>query len=359
MNLELALQTSQTPWQWKMMRALLLAVAALLVLAARVGAAPLRTSADFDALKRIPTIDVVREATRRATVRLIFEHERAETLAKIEATEPDLRALTWLAYLDEGLDRHNLHKVFVLNYGDFAPQILQSLQHARLEHEAAIFAQAMALFGPRYPLDQKEREPYFGPWGKHKHILNVFDHALMALAVSFGSRQRFAEQVTAYVERTPSLTAFADSSREKMTEEERLDWLLWHLPVTDWTNPRSAMAAWPTPYRQLFFLRIFNIEMQNGGVHQFFFNSSGDFAPEVVAAMREVGLLRHADALQRALDMFDKPYPSDNNERRRRYFEKDWSDWDEELNAPTYEVDDGEIGATMLAIAKHEGVLPR
>lgn len=95
------------------------------------------------------------------------------------------------------------------------------------------------------------------------------------------------------------------------------------------------------------------------GVHQFFANSSGDFAPEVVATMREVGLPRHADAVQRTIDMFDTPYPSDRDMRHERHFSKGWSDWDESLNAPTYEVDDGEIIGKMLDITKTEGLMPR
>jgi hypothetical protein len=373
MNLELALQRSQTAWQWKMVRALLLAVAALLVLAARLEAAPLRTSADFDALKRIPTIDVVRDATLGATVYLMFEEKRAGAFAKIEAEDPDLRALIWLAFLHArwggvGQARKGLHTFFFMYGGDFAPQVLQSLQHAKLEREAATFAKAMALFGPRYPLTMKERAPYFA-WSKPgrrvnetttiPNDLNAFDRALMDEGDAFGSRQQFGERIAAYVERTPSLVAWTDSTRDKMSEQDRLNLLLRRLTVSDWESARSEIAAWPKPYRQLFLLHLFNEEMLNGGVHQFFVNSSGDFAPEVVSTMRDVGLPRHADAVQRAIDMFEKPYPSDRNVRHEHYFAKKWSDWDEKLNAPTGEVDDGEIITAMLAIAKQEGLLPR
>ncbi len=323
---------------------------------------------NFDLLKRIPTIDVVRDAALGPTLRLLFEKERAETFAKLEALDPDMKALMWLCFLDQRWGRDGLHTYFFMFGGDFAPQVLAALRHAGMEREATVFAQAMGLFGPVYPTDLKEREKRFA-WSTPGRQVdestmipnepNAFDRALMEKSGEFGTQRDLAKRIAAYVENTPSLIAWADKARAEMTDEQRLNWLLDQLTVSSWESASAEIAAWPQPYRQIFLLELFNAEMLNGGVHQFFSNSSGDFAVEVVATMRDVGLPRHAAALQRSVDMFEKPYPSDRNVRHMRYFSKEWSEWDERLNESTGDVDDGEIINKMIEIAKRNGLLPR
>jgi len=323
---------------------------------------------NFDALKRIPTIDIVREAAIGPTQRLLFAEQRAETFAKIEALDPDLKALMWLCFLDREWGRDGLHTYFFMFGGDFAPQVLAALRHAKMEQEASVFSQAMDLFGPVYPTDETERKKSFA-WSKPgrqidastiiPNELNAIDRALMGKADEFGTQSNLANRISSYVESALSLVAWADKARAEMSDEERLNWLLRQLTVTSWASARAEIAAWPKPYRQLFLLELFNAEMLNGGVHQFFTNSSGDFATEVVTTMREVGLPRHAAALQRSVDMFGKPYLSDRDVRHTRYFSKKWSDWDEKLNEPTGDVDDGEIIRKMMDIAGQDGLLPR
>lgn len=45
-------------------------------------------------------------------------------------------------------------------------------------------------------------------------------------------------------------------------------------------------------------------EVNNGGFDQYFFNSSGNFAPEAVAALREIGMGHFADILAEAMALF-------------------------------------------------------
>lgn len=339
-----------------------------LILGFAAVAVPPVSAKNFDALKRIPTIDVVRDAAIGPTLRLLFEDQRAETLARLEALEADLKALMWLCFLDQNWGRDGLHTFFFLSGGDFAPQVLAALRHAKMDREATVFSSAMALFGPVYPINEEERSKPFAWSQPGRRIdefttipneLNAFDHALWDKGDEFGTQTAFAERISTYVEHTPSLLAWADKSRAQMSDGQRLNWLLRQLTVSSWEDAGAEIAGWPKPYRQLFLLDLFNTEMLNGGVHQFFANSSGDFAIEVVATLREVGLLRHAEVLQRSIDMFDKPYPSDRNVRRERYFSKDWSDWDEKLNGPTADVDDGKVIEKMLEIAKQGGLLPQ
>jgi hypothetical protein len=188
--------------------------------------------------------------------------------------------------------------------------------------------------------------------------LNAFDHELMRLGQLFGNRLAFANRIAAFVEANPVLAASVVQARSRMTDQQRLDWLVSQLTVRTWATVREEIAVWPEPYRQLFLLDSFNLEMLNGGVHQFFFNSAGDLAPETINALRDAGLPRHADAVQRSLDMFAKPYITDTQARRQRYSSKSWSEWDDRLNAATDNVDDAEIGAKMMEIAIHHRLLP-
>ena len=58
--------------------------------------------------------------------------------------------------------------------------------------------------------------------------------------------------------------------------------------------------------------------------------------------------------------MFPAPYPVDRPAPGRYFFANgETTDWDRKLDALTGDVDDGAIGAAMLAIAKREDLLPK
>jgi hypothetical protein len=58
-------------------------------------------------------------------------------------------------------------------------------------------------------------------------------------------------------------------------------------------------------------------EFQNGGLMQFFINSTGVLAPEAVSALRRIGLPQAAEALGTAVELFGSPYPRGKEERYR------------------------------------------
>lgn len=58
-------------------------------------------------------------------------------------------------------------------------------------------------------------------------------------------------------------------------------------------------------------------EVNNGGFHQFFFNSSGDHADETVGALDSIGALRTAELLREAISQFPAgKVPRDPDERQ-------------------------------------------
>lgn len=69
------------------------------------------------------------------------------------------------------------------------------------------------------------------------------------------------------------------------------------------------------PERVLFITQDVEMEVNNGGFSQFFYNSSGDFAGEMVQAYREIGAEKTADICQQALDAIGQPLPQNRAER--------------------------------------------
>ncbi len=53
-------------------------------------------------------------------------------------------------------------------------------------------------------------------------------------------------------------------------------------------------------------------EVNNGGFHQFFLNSSGEYVPETLRALNAIGAVTTRDLLERAVAIgFPKGYPAD------------------------------------------------
>jgi Domain of unknown function (DUF4375) len=333
---------------------------------------------DFAALKTLPLIKVIERGTAEYTLRLPAPEPvsprpgATSAFARIEGLDPDLRRLVWLTWLLKcwGPDeKEGLHTFFYLWGGDRAPQVRDALFEAGLLKQDRIFRRAMAAFGPHYPLERKARSPFFGWSQPAKQIdattsipapLNAFDMKIMALGAVFGARDDYGRGIENFVRNNPALMAWADGVRAKFPDDMRLQWLTGRLSIAAPAAMAAIIAEWPAAYRRLYLLDLFNKEMLNGGVHQFFLNSSGDLAPQVAAALREAGLPRHADAVERGVAMFPAPYPVDRQMRGRYFFANgETTDWDKELDALTGDVDDGAIGAAMLAIAGREDLLPR
>ena len=333
------------------------------------------------ALKTMPLITVIEKAGIGYTLflpepgfmALHSDHEGpGSALARIEALDPELRRLVWLTWLLDcwGLEKdQGLHTFFFLWGGDYAAEVRDALFEAGLLKQDRIFRQAMAAFGPHYPASRLTRTPFFAWSQPGTRIdatttmpapLNAFDRKILALSAAFGDRDAYGRALEDFVRGSPKLLAFVGEARAALSDDERLGWLTDRLSIAGPGAMAARIADWPAAYRALYLLDLFNEEMLNGGVHQFFSNSSGDLAPQVAAALREAGLAKHAAAVEKGIAMFASPYPVDRGERGRYFFVNgETTDWDNKLDALTGEVDDGAIGAAMLAIAKAADILPQ
>lgn len=68
--------------------------------------------------------------------------------------------------------------------------------------------------------------------------------------------------------------------------------------------------------RHLFAAHWCQSEVRNGGLHQFFSNSTGVLAPEALAGFRAIGLTEWAAVLAEAMRFFGEPYPREQGDRQ-------------------------------------------
>ena len=69
------------------------------------------------------------------------------------------------------------------------------------------------------------------------------------------------------------------------------------------------------PERVLFVTQNVEMEVNNGGFSQLFYNSSGDFAGEMAEAFRAIGAEKTAAICRQALDAIGQPLPVNRAER--------------------------------------------
>jgi hypothetical protein len=73
----------------------------------------------------------------------------------------------------------------------------------------------------------------------------------------------------------------------------------------------------PKKSQTLFAAHWAQSEIMNGGLGQFFSNSTGVLAPEAVEAFREIGMPRCASILSDAMRFFGEEYPRDRKKREQ------------------------------------------
>ncbi len=334
----------------------------------RVRANPHETFSGPDVdIRHVPFAELISETIGRYSVRAILDAPNvfAATLAQLDA---DTRTLVLVDVLRDGLGRDGVHTFFFMNAAQHAPAIRDALATAGLKREHSLFVKAMELFGPAYPTDNEARAKRFS-YSSLDTPLNDLDVKMMEIARAFGTRDALAQAMVAYVERTPALWQKIEAKRAQLGEVARLRHLNQALVLRNnlWDKTDAevvkALTSLPTEQRTLLVMDIFNAEFSNGGVHQFFLNSSGAVAPEVYDAFRELGLERQAAIYKRALDMFPGNYLRDMQKRRDKFFAGEWGPWDERLQKLTddfYALDGGptlvRVGDKAAAVEGGPGI---
>lgn len=320
------------------------------------------TEADAD-IRHVRFEDLVSEVIGGTSVRAVLDPPAA-FVGALDGLKPDMRTLVLLDVLRNSLGRDGLHTYFYMKGGALAPTIRDALKAAGMAREHALFAEAMALFGPTYPVEEAARAKHYS-YSSLDTPMNDFDRRMLDISAAFGTRETFGKAISAYVERTPALWQRVEAERAHIGEVARLRYLNQALleRTRNWDTSDAGFVAqftaMPKEQRSLLAMHIFNAEFENGGVHQFFLNSSGALAPEVYEAFVEMGLERQAAIFKRGLDMFGAKYQRDTERRQARFFERpEWNDWDNRLSALTdefYALDGGPTVVHLNAGAAIEG----
>ena len=187
-------------------------------------ASPQETFAGPDVdIRHVPFAELISETIGRYSVRAILDapEKFAATLAPLDA---DMRTLVLVDVLRDGLGRDGLHTFFFMSAAQHAPAIRDALAAAGMKREHELFVQAMALFGPTYPVDNDARAKRFS-YSSLDTPLNDFDVKMLEIARSFGSRDTLAKAMVAYVERTPTLWQKIEAKRAQLGEVARLRYL--------------------------------------------------------------------------------------------------------------------------------------
>ena len=88
----------------------------------------------------------------------------------------------------------------------------------------------------------------------------------------------------------------------------------------------------PGPVRHLWALELLGMELVNGGIHQYFFNSSGDLWPDAMEGLEQAGYARSAAAFKKTVAVFGKEGPSTNRMIRFKQLDRLSKSKEAELN---------------------------
>lgn len=86
-------------------------------------------------------------------------------------------------------------------------------------------------------------------------------------------------------------------------------------------------------YERVFYVtQQLEMEVNNGGFSQFFYNSSGDFSGELVYAFNQIGAYKTAEICKKALEAFGREVPADREEREELMDRMESEEFDEILS---------------------------
>ena len=127
-------------------------------------------------------------------------------------------------------------------------------------------------------------------------------------------------------------------------------------PVDPWTIYESLSAKdWSSlsgPARQLVALGELRTEVNNGGFHQYFFNSGGDLAREALQASSDLDLESLRALIQQALDLLQGRYTNDREARQDVLDHLDNESEFEPLDTAFYAIEESiDLDAAMAALA--------
>ena len=109
--------------------------------------------------------------------------------------------------------------------------------------------------------------------------------------------------------------------------------------------------------RVFYVAQLLEMEVNNGGFSQFFYNSSGDFSGELVHVFTEIGAMKTAEICKKALEAFGREIPMNRDEREEMLDEMESEEIDEilsECDDAFYEYEDDLNALNYAYIMKYK-----
>lgn len=109
---------------------------------------------------------------------------------------------------------------------------------------------------------------------------------------------------------------FMQKAVEQWQAEDYYNWLYaTHWPLCERVEA-LGIASLNHAQKLNYLVGYFHFQIMNGGIWQYFFNPCGPDAPQLVAALNEIGAKNIADLVDACLDYFPNKQPPDNMEER-------------------------------------------
>jgi hypothetical protein len=113
------------------------------------------------------------------------------------------------------------------------------------------------------------------------------------------------------------------SETEEMSEEE----LFWAVIEPIWpdefvVDELEHLSKGTPGQRAIFSTTLFMREVDNGGIEQFFFNSSGIYSNEVLEGFKLLGMKEHYETVKKAFDFFPRGKVPADWRKRQKYLAK-------------------------------------
>lgn len=154
---------------------------------------------------------------------------------------------------------------------------------------------------------------------------------------------------------------------QQETEESALDHI-WELTdplevifalfdhVWEKSGHGADLSALSGAERVFYVTQTLEMEVNNGGFYQYFFNPDGEFAGELVAAYEALGAVKTAQICQRAIDAFGGEVPADRLARLEWMEQLERTEFDEILNdcdMAYYEYEEDLLALTYAYVMAH------
>ena len=288
---------------------------------------------DLDALRHLPDIPILEASCVPPVLGFAIPLPAAQLVAAAAKLSPERRDLAWLLFL-----RRTASDAQPIEFTLGAP--------AQPVLDAMRTALSAAGFGRKADVLA----------GAHLKATSIGGIRLVTvtLPAAFGNKAELGMDILAYVRRTPELAACLAKALAKPKDDVRLGFVVEALTKSfaAGADPKTL----PQAYRVIWLANQYVGEVDNGGIEQFFANSSGDDASETATALRTLGLEGQAATVSQGMAMFGVRFPQ--SQKTRRALERELG-LDPRLDALTAQADTKAVTTAMAGYARREDILPK